>query len=54
MMRPPEGRVLENRYGRIHRGATGPSINDLHIPVLIREMNAPLRSPFGNALRSVY
>lgn len=56
MMRPSEGseKTGMEGYTEGHWSVQRvPSMNDFHIPVFIREMNAPLSSPFRDALRSV-
>lgn len=57
MMRPSEESEKTGMEGYTETGMEGymlqrvPSMNDFHIPVFIREMNAPLSSPFRDALR---
>lgn len=60
MMRPSEESEKTGMEGYTETGMERytlqmvPSMNDFHIPVFIREINAPLSSPFRDALRSVY
>lgn len=52
-MRPPEGseKTGMEGYTEVHWSLQRvPNMNDFHI----REMNAPLTSPFRDALRSVH